>query len=296
MAPPFKLHPWVEKGTMDADPVIYGFEIRGFTIDGFVNNGLFTERVDGFKIIDVQSTGNRNYGIFPTLSRNGLVTHSFASGSDDSGIWVETSQNVEVVHNEVSGNVNGFEVSNSDDILLAHNRTHGNSVGMAILLLPDIFDDRPGAKRIHLRDNQIVANNKPNTARPGSILASVPAGTGIIHVGVDQSEIARNHIEDNDFAGIAIVDYCLAVLNTEFSCGLDPTVTPAFIVDSPARRNRLIDNVMVNNGTNPDPSHPFSFAAADWGLLITDVHLNCASGNVFSTFFSLFGFGLPACE
>jgi len=86
MAPPFKLRPGVEKGPVNADPAIYGFEIRGFTIDGFVNNGLFTERVDGFKIIDVESVGNRNYGIFPTLSRNGLVTHSFASGADDSGI------------------------------------------------------------------------------------------------------------------------------------------------------------------------------------------------------------------
>jgi hypothetical protein len=196
----------------------------------------------------------------------------------------------------VTGNVNGFEVSNSDDVLLAHNRAHGNSVGMAILLLPDIFDDRPGAKRIHLRDNQIVANNKPNTARPGSILAFVPSGTGIIHVGADQSEIARNHIADNDFAGIAIVDYCLAVFDTDFSCGFDPTVTPAFLADNLARRNRVVDNRLLNNGTNPDPNHPFAFAAADFGLVTTGVNGNCASGNVFSSFFSLLGFGLPACE
>lgn len=296
MAPPFKLRPGVESGPMNADPVVYGFEIRGFTIDGFVNNGLFTERVDGFKIIDVESRGNRNYGIFPTLSKNGLITHSRASGSDDSGIWVETSENVQVVHNQVSGNVNGFEVSNSDDILLAHNRTFGNTVGMAILLLPDIFDNRPGAKRIHMRDNLIVANNKPNTARPGSILASVPAGTGIIHVGVDDSEIARNQIADNDFAGIALVDYCLAVLGTEFSCGLDPTVTPEFIADQQTRRNRIVDNVLLNNGENPDPSHPFSPAAADFTLVTSGVNGNCASGNVLSTFFSFLGFGLPACQ
>ena len=294
MAPPFELRPGVESGPMDADPVIYGFEIRGFTIDGFVNNGLFTERVDGFKIIDVKSLGNRNYGIFPTLSRNGLVTHSFASGSDDSGIWVETSENVQVVHNEVSGNVNGFEVSNSDDVLLAHNQVHGNSVGLAILLLPDIFDDRAGAKRIHMRDNRIVANNKPNTARPGSILASVPSGTGILHVGVDDSEIARNHIEGNDFGGIAIVDYCLAVLGTDFDCALDEFVTPEFIADHRARNNRVIGNTLLNNGTNPDPSHPFSFAAADLGALTLGAGGNCERDNVYTTFFSLFG-PLPTC-
>jgi hypothetical protein len=80
---------------MNVDPVIYGFEIRGFTIDGFVNNGLFTERVDGFQIIDVESVGNRNYGIFPTLSKNGIVTHSratapstAASGSRPPKTWM----------------------------------------------------------------------------------------------------------------------------------------------------------------------------------------------------------------
>jgi parallel beta-helix repeat protein len=294
MAPPFPLRPGVETGPVNAEPALYDFEIRGFTIDGFVNNGLFTERVDGFRIIDVESVGNRNYGIFPTLSKNGLVTHSRASGSDDSGIWVETSENVEVVHNVVTGNVNGFEVSNSDDVLLAHNEARGNTVGMAILLLPDIFDDRPGAKRIHARDNRVVSNNKVNTARPGSILATVPAGTGVLYVGVDESEIARNHVEGNDFAGIALVDYCLAVVGTEFGCEADPTVTREFRRDHSATNNRVIDNLLIGNGTNPDPNHLFAFAAADLGLLTLQPNGNCFAGNLFSTFFSVPG-GLPAC-
>ena len=202
MAPPFDLHPWVEPGLPDPEPLLYDIEVRGITIRGFRNNGLFTERVDGFKIIDVHSVDNRNYGIFPTLSKNGLISHSSAVGSDhDSGIWVETSENVDVVHNRVEGNVNGFEVSNSDDILLAHNVATNNTVGAAILLLPDIFDDRPGAKRIDLRDNHIHNNNKPNTARPGSILSFVPSGTGVLYLGVDDSIVANNLIENHDFTG-----------------------------------------------------------------------------------------------
>ena len=72
--------------------------------------------------------------------------------------------------------MNGFEVSNSDDILRPHNESRNNSVGAAILLLPDIFDDRPGAKRIDLVDNWFHDNNEPNDARPGSILSVVPSG------------------------------------------------------------------------------------------------------------------------
>jgi hypothetical protein len=296
MAPPFELLPGVEPGLPDPETLLYDIEIRGITIKGFNNNGLFTERVDGFKIIDVESVDNRNYGIFPTLSKNGLITHRRATGSDiDSGIWVETSENVLGTHNLAEGNVNGFEVSNSDDILLAHNESRNNTIGAAILLLPDIFDDRPGAKRINLRSNYIHDNNKPNTARPGSILASVPSGLGIIYLGVDDSVVADNWIENNNFSGITVVDYCLAVLGTPFDCSVDPSITLPFLLDQDARNNQVLGNVLVNNGTNPDPSHPFAFAAADLTLLSVDPFAgNCYADNTFTTFFSLFGF-LPPC-
>ncbi len=296
LAPPFPVHPGTPMGLKMRDPMMHGIEIRSITIKGFRNNGLFTENVDGFKIIDVESIDNRNYGIFPTLSKNGLISHSKAIGSSlDSGIWVETSENVTVQHSFVSGNVNGLEVSNSDDILLAHNEATGNTVGAAILLLPDIFDDRPGAKRIDLRNNWIHDNNKENTARPGSILSFVPSGTGVLYLGVDQSTVSNNRIENNDFSGVATADYCLAVLGTPFDCftGSDPTITPEFLADQAATDNAVVDNVLVNNGTNPDPLHPFAFAAADLTLLSLEPS-NCYAGNVFTTFFSIIGV-LPPC-
>jgi parallel beta-helix repeat protein len=295
MAPPFPLHDGVPHGLKMRQPMMADFEIRNVTIRGFRNNGLFTENLDGFKIVNVHSVNNRNYGIFPTLSKNGLVTHSSAVGSDtDSGIWVETSENVVVTHNVVEDNVNGFEVSNSDDILLAHNVSRNNTVGAAILLLPDIFDDRPGAKRIDLRDNHIHDNNKPNTARPGSILSFVPAGLGVLYLGVDQSVIARNRIENNDFSGVAIVDYCLAVLFTPFDClsGNDPTITPEFLADQTADDDQVVENVLSGNGTNP--SGPFALFAADLSLLTSADNGNCYEGNLYDTFYSTVGI-LPLC-
>ncbi len=296
LAPPFPVHPGTPMGLKMRDPMMHGIEIRGITIKGFRNNGLFTENVDGFKIIDVESIDNRNYGIFPTLSKNGLISHSKAIGSSlDSGIWVETSENVTVQHSFVSGNVNGLEVSNSDDILIAHNEATGNTVGAAILLLPDIFDDRPGAKRIDLRGNWIHDNNKENSARPGSILELVPSGTGILYLGVDQSTIANNLVENNGFTGIALADYCLTVLNTPFDCftGSDPTITPEFIADQSASENTVINNTLINNGNDVDPGNPFGFAAADLTLLSTELN-NCYAGNSFLTAFSIIGI-LPPC-
>ena len=187
-------------------PVVYDVEMRGITIQNFRNNGLFTESVDGFTFVDVETINLPGYGIFPTLSKNGSIRQSRAFDSDDSGIWVETWENVEVTDNLVENNVNGIEISNSENVLIARNVARNNTVGIANLLLPDIFDDRPGSKNIDLIDNVLVENNKPNTARPGSILWSVPPGIGILHLGVDDSEIVDNHIENNDFSGIVVAD------------------------------------------------------------------------------------------
>jgi parallel beta-helix repeat protein len=205
MAPPFDLLPGVSP-TIAQEPVIHGLSISGITIQDFSNNGLFTRNVSGFAFADIHSVGNKNYGIFPTLSNNGLITLSSATGADDSGIWIETSQNVAVTNNLIEGNVIGIEVSNSDDILLAHNEARGNSVGLAIMFLPDIFDERPDIRRITVRNNHVHDNNKMNTGRPGSTVSAIPSSMGIFYFGADDSLITSNVVENHDLVGIAIVD------------------------------------------------------------------------------------------
>ena len=269
MAPPFPLLPGVQPGLPDPMPLLYDIEVSGITIEGFRNNGLFTERVSDFLIDDVASINNKGYGIFPVLSRNGVITNSYATGSHDSGIWIETSENVVATNNLVEGNVNGFEVSNSDNILIMDNEARGNTVGVAILLLPDIFDDRPGATHIDVVNNWIHDNNKENTA-PGGILAELPAGIGILYLGVDDSLIAGNLVENNHFTGIAIADYCAVVIGIpeeRFWCGIDPdTQDPGFLLDQTAKNNRVEGNILRNNADDGPPP-PFGDFAADLTLL-----------------------------
>jgi parallel beta-helix repeat protein len=296
MAPPFELLPGVDPSALAEEPMIEGLTISGITIQGFDNNGLFTRNVDGFRFVDVHSVGNQNYGIFPTSSKNGLIEHSSATGANDSGIWIETSQSVRALHNHVEDNVNGFEVSNSDDIELADNEIVGNTVGIATLFLPDIFDVRPDTQRIVVRRNHIHDNNRPNDARPGSILSTVPAGIGILHLGADDSEISQNVVENHDFIGIGVVDYCLVVLGRPFDCSVDPDITPGFVLDSAASNNLVVENQLANNGTNVDPStNPFFFAASDLALVTGADEGNCYGENVFTTFFSTLGI-LPECR
>jgi parallel beta-helix repeat protein len=294
LAPPFRRLPGVKPLEEGGEPAIRGLTVSGITVRNFANNGLFARGVDGFAFVDVHSVENKNYGIFPVSSRNGIITRSSASGANDSGIWVETSENVAVTHNLVEGNVNGFEISNSQDILVAYNEARGNTVGIASLFLPDIFEVRPFARRYTIRDNHVHDNNKPNTAAPDGILSIVPPGTGIVHVGVDDSRISGNLVEDHDFVGIAVADYCLVVQGSPFDCAGDPEVSAGYVALSEATNNRIVDDVLAGNGTAPDPSSPFAFAASDLALLTAGDHGNCYADDVYSTFFSTIG-ALPPC-
>ena len=56
------------------------FYIRGFTVEGFPQNGIQTRWVDGFKFIRNESVNNLNNGIYPTLSANGLVRRNVSYG------------------------------------------------------------------------------------------------------------------------------------------------------------------------------------------------------------------------
>jgi parallel beta-helix repeat protein len=312
MAPPFPLLPDVPTGlSTDGDPWLYDIKVESITIQDFENNGIFTRHVDGFVFDDLESIRNHNYGIFPILSKNGVIKNSFSTGSDrDSALWVETSENVLVIGNVLEKSTNGIEVSNSDDILIMDNEMRENTIGAAILLLPDIYDDRPGAKRINLVNNWIHDNNTPNGARPGSILGFFPPGLGILFAGADDSVISGNLVERNDFVGIAIADYCGALAQTDFACPTVPSddFPAGFLEDQAAENNQVLGNVLVENATDPDPDperpNPFAFAAADLSLLTlptffvglpgdpTPYHGNCYENNqpADASFFSLFEF------
>jgi hypothetical protein len=71
-------------------------------------------------------------------------------------------------------------------------------------------------------------------------------------------------------------------------------VTPAFVLDNAASNNRVVNNLLRNNGANADPANPFAFAASDLGLLTADDNGNCFKANTFATFFSTLGL-LPSC-
>jgi len=262
------------------DPDIDGVEITGFTVEGFQNNGIWLRHVNNFTIENNETINNLENGIWPTLSANGLVKKNVSYGSQDSALWVEASENVRVIENDFHHSPTGLEITVSKEITAEKNNVHDNTVGIGLYHpsaagLPPLQPIEDNGYW-HIVDNFVHDNNTPNSAPEGSMAAGLPPGGGILVLGVDHVDLQGNRIENNDFFGIGMINYCLAVDGTDFSCAANP---PA-VRDTSPDNNKFISNHLANNGTNAPPG-PFQGSAAD--ILGLGGKNNCASNNTAAT-------------
>ena len=261
------------------DPDIDGVTITGFTVEGFSNNGIWLRHVNNFDIENNESINNLENGIWPTLSANGLVKKNVAYGSQDSALWVEGSQNVRVLNNDLHNSPTGLEITVSKEITVQTNEIHDNTIGVG-LYHPATAGLGPGTPGLlpysemgywHIIDNYVHDNNAPNTAPGGSETSQLPYGGGILLLGVDHVDVQTNRIENNDFFGIAMLDYCLAVAGTEFGCPLPPELP-----ETAPNYDQFIGNNLANNHAAP-PDGPFKPYASD--ILALGGTNNCFSQN-----------------
>jgi parallel beta-helix repeat protein len=262
-----------------AESPLQGFTVRGFTVEGFAKHGIVTRYVNDFKIDRNESINNLENGIFPTLSANGLVKRNLSYGSLDTSLWVEASENVRVLRNVVHSSPTGIEVTVSNNVTIRGNEAYGNAVGIG-LYHPNAASLPPIAQMANwkVERNHVHDNNGPNNAPPGSLSADLPIGGGILLLGVDESVMKNNRIENNDFFGIAVVDWCLAQSFGDFNCDDNPP-----IVEPYPENNLIVGNQLINNGTNPPP-HPAAVLASDLVFFATgDATGNCFKRNSYST-------------
>ena len=265
----------------DSGGRIKGFRVKGLTIQGFPNNGILTRYVDDFKIEKNESIDNLENGIWPTLSANGLVKSNVSYGSKDAALWVEASENVRVLKNDLHHSPTGLEVTVSNNILLKRNDVHDNTAGIGLYhakgagLPPLQPPDRNGDWTV--TKNYIHDNNEPNDAPPGSLSASLPPGIGILVVGVDRVNVVGNKIEDNQSFGLAMAQWCLV------AGGCDDATPPVTgFPDTYPDDNRVVGNKFTHNGYAGIGD--FAFLAADITYAVFDPpHPNCFADNDYST-------------
>lgn len=228
------------KGRLN-DAILYSgnnIAIENLFITGYKGNGIMGQAGNNFEIRNNVIVDTGVYGIFPQLGKNGIIEHNVVSGIEDAAIYVGMSDNVHVSHNDVFDSVAGIEIENSRHAIVENNFVQNNTGGILAFVTPGLpikttYD-------VIIRNNYIAANNHPNFGAPGSTVAGIPAGTGILIMAADKVIIEDNIIKDNKNTGILIVDHSNAANITA-----DPDSEP-----NPDEIS-VLNNTMLNNGYDP---------------------------------------------
>ncbi len=217
--------------------------------NNIVIRGVRTEWTNG------PDKDNGAYGIYPVQTTNVLVEDCIAIGASDAGIYIGQSRNIIMRRNRAEYNVAGLEVENSINADVYENVATNNTGGILVFNLPNL-EQRGYQTRVH--HNQVFENNLKNFAHKGAIVASVPAGTGIIISANDQVEIFENTIKNNKTSNVVVSSY--------FSIG---SMTEAGIKESfdPYPEDIYIhDNVFEGGGNSPDMLEMKALRIAMFGL------------------------------
>jgi len=232
------------------------------------------------------------YGIFISNSVSGSLDQVYASGFNDSGLYLGACRDCQatISHALVENNALGYSGTNSGGHIVIEDSTfqnNSNGVGPNSLNNDDQPPPQDGAcnsgdnssmtptissttiDRCTVFKNNVVANNANFTTPANSTAASVPWGNGFVLIGTYGDLIDSNMITGNPSTGV------LGFENP------DPFPVTDATVFFQLAGNKIANNAFSGNATNPDPN------AADIVLVgglfgMRQSTNNCVSGNTLS--------------
>lgn len=223
------------------------FTIEDLAIEDTKGDGLKVNEGENIAIRRVRvewsggpKTENGAYGLYPVQSKNVLIEDSLVIGASDAGIYVGQSQYVVVRNNRAERNVAGIEIENTYDADVYGNVATENTGGILVFNLPNL--SQFGA-RTRVYGNKVFDNNTRNFGAPGTAVASIPAGSGVVVNSNDYVEIFDNDITGNKTANI--------IISSLFSSGLaEGGMDEAF--DPYPEAIYVHGNRLSDGGRNPD--------------------------------------------
>jgi len=219
-------------------------------------NGLVMRRIRT-RWTNGPSEENGAYGLYPVLSTNVLIEECVAECASDAGIYVGQSQGVVVRNCIAERNVAGIEIENCIHADVYGNVAKGNAGGILVFSLPGLTLKNGSDCRVY--ENEIVENNHPNFAKEGAMVATVPAGSGLMVMANDRVEVFGNTFRDNNSAHCLIASFL--VTQREFSdADYDPF--PEAV--------QIHDNIFEGGGTDPQAEF-FGVYTAAAGLPLPDI-------------------------
>lgn len=241
------------------------FTIEDLAIEDAKGDGLKINEGENITIRRVRaewtggpSTENGAYGIYPVQTTNVLVEDTVTIGASDAGLYIGQSKDVIIRGNRAEFNVAGIEVENTVNADVYNNVATNNTGGILVFNMPQL-QQVGGAVRVY--DNQVFGNNTENFGHPGTPVAGVPAGTGVIVNSNDRVEIFNNEISDNQTGNI--------IVSSLFTTGYSD-LSAADTFDPYPESIYIYGNTFSGGGENPDTPElklALSLMFADQGRL-----------------------------
>ena len=237
------------------------FTLEGLTLQDTIGDALKVNEGKNITIRGVKTewtgghkTSNGAYGIYPVQCENVLIEDSVAIAASDAGIYVGQSENIIVRRNRAEYNVAGIEIENSVNADVYDNIAIHNTGGILVFNMPNL--PRPGhSTRVY--QNTVVENNTKNFGHPGTPVASVPAGSGIVINSNDKVEIFDNNIRDNKTANI--------IISSIYTTGYKDSLTQDDF-DGYPEGIYIYDNTLEGGGNSPDGLDLKALKIAKFGL------------------------------
>lgn len=226
--------------------------LEHFTIQDAKGDNLKLKGCDGVTIRYMNSTwttgadtSNGNYGYYPVECRNVLLEYCEVSYCADAGVYVGQSTNVTVRHCYAHHNVAGIEIENCINSDIYKNKAENNSGGILVFDLPKLF--QANGRNAKVWDNECIENNFPNFGKPGSIVASIPPGSGMIIMATDSVDVFNNRFINNKTVGIATTSYHLTGKQLNDST-YGPYCTRIYIHDNHFERKLSVPDLSTDLG------------------------------------------------
>ncbi len=229
-----------------------GVAIENMTARNYTVNGFFWTGVTGYRGSYLTAIDDWVYGIYAFDSVDGLLEHSYASGSWDAGFYIGQCDPCDAVVTDVLAEFNGLGYSgtnSSANIYIVNSEWRHNVAGIA----PNTLDSEllPPAHDVVVAGNYIHDNGEQGRA-PNRTAEWSAYGNGVVLAGVRDSIVRNNLMVNNRSSGVQIVSMIDASL-------------------WPSGGNQVRDNVIMGSGR---------------GDLLLGGPLeqgSCFSGNDFST-------------
>lgn len=189
--------------------------LRDFAVENAKGDGIKSKGADQivYHALRVEWTNgpdasNGAYGIYPVEASNILVQDSYVRGASDAGIYVGQSEDIIVRRNRVVENVAGIEVENSNRAEVTENLATKNTGGILVFDLPGL--PKVGGGQVLVARNAVIDNNTGNFAPKGNIVASVPAGTGVMVMANKGVQVLDNALVNNSTSHVMLIAYTQA--------------------------------------------------------------------------------------